>query len=81
MNTSTIEHTAAEMQIDTVTIRAAFWKDSSSTEISSILKMASPCWDVQINITSQELRQLAALLVKHAANLDLHINTALMEAV
>lgn len=66
MNNSPNPHTSVDMQIDGISIRAAFWKNDRDGHICSILKMQSRCWDVQLDATPEELCSLSSMLENHA---------------
>lgn len=58
-----------EINIDRLTVEAAFWPDENGGPIHSVLVVASGAARIQVSATEADIRQLASMLTYHANTL------------
>lgn len=69
MTQPTTRHTATEIALPLLTVRASYWPDEDGGPIHSVFNVTSGAAHVQTDISEEQLRELASMLTYHANQL------------
>ena len=63
-------HHAQELSFDNTKIRVSYWRDDHGTRINSIMRTDSGNGGIQWDMSAEDLRKVAAMLISQANALD-----------